>query len=240
LWAAGIIAWGVGQRAEADASLAESAALARELGDLHQIAAALIVQAINATSRGDADQADRLLGEALEQVSLWEDDWLYTTALDAQAHLALMRRDFERAFQIITAQERVARRASDWNSLASGLCTHGLCARLLGEDKLAGDLFRESIRVATRTTILNVAMALTGLAGAASRLGESERAARLFGGADSFREKLGQDINWPEWQDLKQQDLELVRTHIGVTKFERMYAEGRAMAPETVVALALS
>jgi FMN-dependent NADH-azoreductase len=62
----------------------------------------------------------------------------------------------------------------------------------------------------------------------------------LFGGADSVREKLGQDITWPEWQELKQQDLELVRTHIGVTKFERMYAEGRAMAPETVVALALS
>jgi hypothetical protein len=74
----------------------------------------------------------------------------------------------------------------------------------------------------------------------ASRTGEPERAARLFGAADSIREKLGSDINWPVWRELKQRDLDAIYGQIGSTGFERTFGEGRRMTPEAIVALALT
>jgi tetratricopeptide (TPR) repeat protein len=206
----------------------------------HELAAALVAQGIVATSAGDPELAEGVLQEAHEILQTEPDAWLLSTVFDGLAHVALSRREFERASVHLATQERLARRAGDWNSLAGGLCTRALCARVMGDEKRAAELFRESVQIATRSSEMNIVLALTGLAGVAIRTGEAERAARLFGGAENLREKLGSDINWPELRQLKHQDIELIHAQIGATGFERAFTEGRPMTPEAIVAFALA
>ena len=86
----------------------------------------------------------------------------------------------------------------------------------------------------------NVAFCAAGLAGAAAREGQAERAARLFGAAVALSERTGAGISWPVLRGLNERDLARARGSLDQEVFERAWTEGRSMTPEEAVAYAHS
>jgi non-specific serine/threonine protein kinase len=125
--------------------------------------------------------------------------------------------------------------------LANFLGTQAISTRLEGDDARTAELLRESIGIAGMLgDDYNVAFCAAGLAGAAAREGQAERAARLFGAADALSERTGAGISWSVLRNLNERDLATARGSLDPEAFEKAWAEGRSMTPEEVVAYALS
>jgi hypothetical protein len=77
-----------------------------------------------------------------------------------------------------------------------------------------------------------------GLACCATQLDETERAARLHGGADALL--LASSNQWESLEGrIRERDITVLREGLG-NDFERLYAEGAAMSHDEVIKLALS
>ena len=102
----------------------------------------------------------------------------------------------------------------------------------------ASTLFKESLILSNESgNDINIALALTGLAGVLGMTGEPEQAAQLLGAADLIIESLGQ----LEPADQKDFDyyLSVVRKQLKKPAFEKAWASGRAMTMEQAVECAL-
>jgi len=84
----------------------------------------------------------------------------------------------------------------------------------------------------------NVALALLGLAGVAAVRDAPERAARLFGAADTVIDALGAKL-WPADRLDYEHHLSIAQQQLGDAEFEAARREGRALRLNQAVAYAL-
>jgi DNA-binding CsgD family transcriptional regulator len=76
---------------------------------------------------------------------------------------------------------------------------------------------------------------LEDIADIAGRTGHAAVAARLYGAADSFRERTGRPVE-PVFRDEFERDVAVARRALGEDAFARTWAAGRALSPEQAVA----
>ena len=81
--------------------------------------------------------------------------------------------------------------------------------------------------------------ALEGLAAAAEAHGQTERAARLFGAAEAWREVAGTPLS-PVQRAGYEREVAAVRAQLDAARFAAAWAQGRAMSLEQAIAYAVS
>ena len=86
---------------------------------------------------------------------------------------------------------------------------------------------------------VNIAEVLEGFAGVAGAQGEGERAARLYGIADSLRETIGAPL-LPGDRPRYERQLTSARSQVGDEVWDAVWEEGRAMILEEAVSYALA
>ena len=122
---------------------------------------------------------------------------------------------------------------------AVGLCNLGWMALLQNDLGKAADLYEESLSLAWDTGMkLIVLPTLEGYACVAGARGEAQRAARLWGAAQSLQEAKGipRDTDWLAEADARISD---VRSGMREQAWEEAWRKGRAMTLEEAVSYAL-
>jgi predicted ATPase len=133
----------------------------------------------------------------------------------------------------------IAREIGNHAIEGESLAQLGMAARDEGRLDDAVDLLRASIRIAVRLGLrLNIAVQLGRLSSVLVRRGDAETAARLIGGSDAMRERLGAAIAW--WAaERNAETLGMIRSVLDREATDRAVRDGRALNPEQAVALAL-
>ena len=87
---------------------------------------------------------------------------------------------------------------------------------------------------------LGLRFCLEGLATIAASAGETERAARLFGAAETYRESLGTSLTTAGYRDEYEASLAATRAALGETRYTTAWADGRRFSLEEALAEAAS
>jgi tetratricopeptide (TPR) repeat protein len=205
---------------------AESHALAA--GDLEAEGWALELGAM-------ADSSNRALHESTEKrlrraLRLFEEVALpigIFSVSNAMGELYRMRNEYESALgeykRCITIAEE-----NGFSTAASVYANIGECQRHLGHISRAKESFRHSLKVALEEDLGNRAITW-GLDKLASIAEDPARAARLIGASDAIRDDIGTGIAPADQADYYEA-LELIRSRLSESEFERHYADGRAMS----------
>ena len=180
---------------DADAEIAETAALYRKVGDVHGLASLYNNAGYVTIEQGSYERAAAYLDEALVLAERTGEQLRVMLVLENLGLAALFMADLERAMARFAGGLRLCRE-------------HGV--------PWAG------------------AEAIAGVAAVAARQGESERAARLLGAAESIAEHGG-----PVGSRLEQEFYSPARERIGDTRWRAAYADGTRLSFEQAVSLAL-
>ena len=120
-----------------------------------------------------------------------------------------------------------------------GLCNLGWMALLQDDLGRAADLYRESLSLSWDAGLnLIIQSALEGFACVAGAKGEAERAARLWGAAQTLHETKGipRDTDFLAEADAR---ISAVRSGMGEEAWEEAWRKGRAMTLDEAVSYAL-
>jgi non-specific serine/threonine protein kinase len=235
----GVLAWTEGDLGAAGLRLEEAAALGRTIDDLPTAAHALHFLAMVRLGEGDA-AAGRSLGEqAVALARTAADAFCLTIALasDGVVLLALEHYDDARA----ALEESVARgreRGDAW-AVALPLRNLAILAYRQQDHRTARTLLEESLhglRAMGEKWFLSRTMET--LAEVMAAAGEYERAAHLFGAAETLREAVGASVLAFYRADYERA-MSMARTALGQERFESCWTAGRALSLDEAVAYAL-
>jgi predicted ATPase/DNA-binding CsgD family transcriptional regulator len=236
LHAAGVIAFWQGDRSRAEPALREALALFREGGDDGGAAFALNRLGTLALHAGDFDSADEFFAEAGALIRrVGDEDGI--AALEGQlGYAALLRGDYENAERHL--RDALAR----YRGLGSKLGTGRVLIHLArswterGETVQALPLLREALESDLETgNRWYLAEALEASAAAAARLGDAERAARLWGAAGALRDVVGAPVPPPDRAPVEAGATAALNM-VGEAVFSAAMEYGRAMSMEEAVA----
>jgi non-specific serine/threonine protein kinase len=240
LHAAGVVAFWQGDRARAETALREALVLFREAGDDCGAAFALNRLGTLALHGGDFGNADECFAEADKLIRrAGDEDGI--AALEGQlGYAALLRGDYESAETHLN--DALARYRNLGSKLGTGrvLIHLGRSRTEQSEATQVLPLLQEALESARETgNRWYLAEALEGIAAAATRLGDAERAAWLWGAAGALREVLGAPLPPP---DLAHAEAEAAaaRNALGEAGFSAALEHGRALSLEEAVAEALA
>jgi predicted ATPase/DNA-binding CsgD family transcriptional regulator len=236
LHAAGVVAFWQGDRARAEEALAEALALFRAAGDDDGAAFALNRLGTLALYADDFARADACFAAAGPLIrAVRDEDGI--AALEGQlGYAALLREDHDRATAHL--EDALARYRRLGSKLGTGrvLIHLGRSLTERGEAAQALPLLREALDCDRETgNRWYQAEALEAVAAAAARLGEPDRAARLWGAAAALRDVLGAPIPPPD-RARHDEVLAGVRARLGEDAFAATVGAGRALTPEQAAA----
>jgi predicted ATPase/class 3 adenylate cyclase len=237
--AAGSLAIFLGSHERTDAFLQEAAALYLELGDERGVARARGRLGHSAADQGDWQRAETLYRESLELGRELQYEDLVTTSLINLGWAALCQENYEQATGF--CGEALALALGNRNKTAVGAAGTNLGWAELGkgDHARAAGLFRQSLsQFRELNNPVDIAECLEGFAGVAGARGEGERAARLYGVADSLRESLGAPL-LPGDRPRHERHLSLARSLVDGAAWKQAWDEGRAMTVEDATAYAL-
>lgn len=212
----------------------EGLTLARELGDQSLIATTLCTLGEITEYRGDLMQATAWTQEGLALARKLGDKALVAVALQNLGYLASLEGDMTQA--VAHAQEglMLARELGDKASIALTLCTLGEIASRLGDLAQATSWYHEGLPLAQEIENETlIGWYLIGLARVAAAERQPERAALLFGAAET-RLDVKVKMNAIERADYERV-VEGVRTQLSRETFAAAWAKGRNMTPEQVL-----
>ncbi|MBM3121911.1 MAG: tetratricopeptide repeat protein, partial [Chloroflexi bacterium] len=179
--------------------LQEYLEVCRRIGDQPHIADALSGLGVVASNLQEYAQADRLWAEALRIYESLDDQWGVARASNNLGDLRVYQGEYADA---IGHLEKAARLFGELHSALGesiALINLGRASLLLGEAERAETYFRSSLEIKTSLADKEgIAWNLEGLAGVAGASGKSERAARLFGAADSLRRAISIALPAPD------------------------------------------
>ncbi len=192
LFDAGQISFYMGRYAEAQASLEECLAIAREAGDQARISAALQPLGMACVGRGDFAAARRHLEEGLEIARTLGNRRNFAAALNALAQLDRIEGRLGRAEALYQDVLGIARELEDRDSIAVGLLNLAMVATCRGASGEARAMLGEVLAIAAETGSLRIGESVLEVcAGLASTLGEWRAAARFFGAAQAQAAQTG-------------------------------------------------
>jgi non-specific serine/threonine protein kinase len=218
--------------------LEESVGLWRELGDRWWTAQALNVLALTADVKGESERAVLLMEEALGLFRELGDDERSAAILINLGATALFRGDYDRSAGLLEEALR-SRRLLSPSTLATALLELGIAALATGEPLVAESRIGEGLIAAREVGARSdVEDALEGLAAAAGATGRPERAARLWGAAQTLSAEIAYRPD-PDLRAIFAPYIEAARARLGEAAWEEAAAEGRAMSYEEAVEYAL-
>jgi predicted ATPase/class 3 adenylate cyclase len=229
-----------GEHERAQSLLEESAALYRATGDKRGLARAVNSLGHTAADLGDWGRAEALYRESMELGGeLGERERVYA-ALNNLGWAALCQEDYERAAELCRESRSLAESMGRMDLLRHGGPNLGWVSLGQGDHAEAAVLFKEALAFFREVgDQVNIAEVLEGFAGVAGAQGEGERAARLYGIADSLRETIGAPL-LPGDRPRYERQLKAARSLVDEAVWEAAWEEGRAMTLDEAVSYALA
>jgi predicted ATPase/DNA-binding SARP family transcriptional activator/DNA-binding CsgD family transcriptional regulator len=225
----GSIARERGHYARAVAFHEESLALQRDSGNDEGVARALVGLGFAAWLQEDYERAWTLCTRALALYRGLENTEGIAWSLVNLGAVAQHRDDHERATRLLNESLTLSREAGYTEGVAWSLHELGLVAFRRGDAGGATVSLKESLRVHYDLgDRWRTASVLEGLAASACSQAAFERAAFLFGAADSLRETIGTPVPLCERPD-RDRNLEGARARLDKAAWETAWYEGRAM-----------
>jgi predicted ATPase/class 3 adenylate cyclase len=215
----------------------QSLAIRRELGNKHGIASSLINLGNVAINQGDHAAAQALYEESLAITRELGNKHGIAIALENLGAMARRSGDYAQAHRLLTE-------SLEWNrqlGLKGGeLVTElGLLAADMGDGAQARRWFAQALGEHRETGRPHyIAIDLEGLAHLARQQSDWDRAARLWGAAESLREAVGTPLLSEEREEYER-DQAAVREALGEEAFAAAWVEGGAMTMEQAIAYAL-
>ena len=221
--------------------LEESLRLSREAGDKLGIAHALRELGATLASLGDAKRSKELYEEGIVLSRELGYAAMLARALINAGYDLLLEGDYERGAALTEEAAALLReRGYKGGSLEIVLDNLGWAALLQGDHQRARTSYKESLALCKDLGNKMVASeSLDGLACISAAEGESERAARLFGAAETLNEAGGYQ-HTPAEAAWREPYLATAHSRLGEAAWEEALADGRAMGLEEAFEYALS
>jgi predicted ATPase/Tfp pilus assembly protein PilF len=237
LWGAGLLALRQGDVGRGSAVAEEMLGLAPE-GDFNR-AGALHFAGMAATERHDFDRAAEFYEESARLAREQEAPAMITIAVNNLGTLASRRGEYERALELFEEVLAVNREGDDRYLVALALSNLGFATLMLGDVERARDLLREGLAAAREIGQVDLFIHGFVALGVAYAREDPARAARLLGRADALHEETAsRDVESFDLRVRAEAEAEL-RARLGEDAYAAAYADGRALALEDALALAL-
>jgi predicted ATPase/DNA-binding CsgD family transcriptional regulator len=219
--------------------LEASLAIWREVGDRPGVQACLANLGLAASRLGDWPAARAHFSESLSLARELGNERAIAILLTNLGVMGAYLGDHDTAFGHLEEGLRIMRGRGDPVLVADGLANLGLLALYRGEVDEAVERFTEGLRIVERLDApRRLVECLEGFACIAARRGHAERALRLAGTAAAIRESIG--TPQPPWsRKLEEGWMPDARRTVGPSA-ARAREEGRKLAPEQAIALALA
>jgi predicted ATPase len=239
---AGLIAFARGDYARAEALLEQSLPLYREVGDKPGIAMALEVPGHMATLRGEYGRAREMVEESLALHRELGEDWNVAMGLSSLGWIPLRQGDHDRAARLFEEGLSVARRVGDRFAINVLLYSLALSRQAQGDLTGATGLLEEGLVLSAEAgDDANLAYSLQRLAALAAQQDDPERAAHLYGAAETLLEAAGGVPVYDYARDRSEHERAVseMRSRMEKAAFEEAWARGRAMGRGRAVEYAL-
>lgn len=220
------------------ASLQKSLTIYRRIGDKAFIASVLNVLGVVAHDQAEYGTARSLYGESLELAKEQGDRHSEARSLNNLGIVAREQGDYGDARSMFRQSLAISREIGDTHNTSLCLLSLGLVDWYSGEYMSAQAHLLESLALfhaAAHT--LGIADCLEGLARVAASHGHIERAACLWGAAESLREQIGAPLPPADRADYDR-NVDAARAEMGEQLFAAAWASGRALTPDQAVAYA--
>jgi predicted ATPase/class 3 adenylate cyclase len=238
LWGAGRLALWQGDVERCRAAADELLAIAAETDSSRARALGVKLAGFVAAERGDWDQAAQLYTEAARLARELGDSWLLSTTVNNLGSVALSRGDYERALELFEEFLALGRERQDQDLCSLAFVNLGFTTLMLGDGQRARSLLRDGLVAAREIGIVDSFIyGFVGL-GAAYAREDPARAARLLGCADMLCEETAAALEQLEGRVRDETEAEL-RARLGEDAYAAVHAEGRALALEEALVLAL-
>jgi predicted ATPase/class 3 adenylate cyclase len=238
LWGAGLLAVWQGDLERDQAAADELLALAAATDSTRARAIGVHLAGLVAGTRGDWDHAAQLHAESARLARELGDSWLLSIAVNNLGNVALNRGEYERALELFEESLAIGRERQDQDRLARAFSNLGFTTLMLGDVQRARSLLRDSLIAAREIGLVEGFIGgFVGL-GAAYAHEDPARAACLISSADTLLEETASNLQQFEGRVRDETEAEL-RTRLGEDAYATVYAEGRGLALEDALALAL-
>ena len=221
------------------AQLEEAIALWREIGDRDELASALDVFGwLLIYDAGNESAALEAFEQSLELRRQLDDSAGEVRALVGVAQVLVALGESARAEAM--SRDLLEMAGGDPRSVHYGFHFLADCALIRGDTDEAEARYRESLRAALPLgDVIETSFEVEGVAMAAAGNGDPERALHLAGAVEALRESLGVSISIAFWDGFRERYLGPARDQLG-TEADAVWAEGRALAFDDAVELALA
>ena len=167
------------------------------------------------------------------------DTGILTIAVNNLGTIASYRGDHERALELFEKVMEINRDGSDRYLVALALSNLGTTTLQLGDVKRARDLLRDGLVAAQEIGQVDLFIGVFAALGVVYAREDPTRAVRLLGCADALREETASRDDDPVERSVRDEAETQLRVRLGEDAYAATYAEGRALALEDALALAL-
>ena len=236
----GFMDTGTVRSATALSRIEQGIALWRTVGNETELIEASLQRGWALYSEGEKSRAFEAFQETLDQARSLGDQALINQSIAGVCQLLVATGDFERAEPLALELHSATRGTEDVSLIGSA--DHYLAdfATVRGDYSLAEQHRRSGLESAvTAGDVLQQTTEMLGLAITAAGLGRDEDALRLDGAVEAKRKELGISHASPLLQGWSERDVGAARTRLGDSRAQTAFDEGRAMAWEQAIELAL-
>jgi predicted ATPase/DNA-binding XRE family transcriptional regulator len=217
----------------------ENLAFWRETNDTLSIGMTLHNLSMIAYTRGDYDRAIDLCQECITLLEGSGNMPGVGRSLITMGEVARLKGDYEQAGEYYERSLRINREYEDSRGVNLLMYNLGYVELHRGNLPKAEDYFREAFRLDIEAGDRpGITLDLIAMAGIAAAKGDPEKAARLFGAAETLRKATDFTL---DGADLKEYELsvEAARANLPGRLWDRYYAEGRTMIQDDAIQYAL-
>ena len=199
---------------------------------------AILFAGLVASWRDDEDHAAELYEESARLAREQGDPLLLSVAMNNLGSDALGRGEYERALELFEESLAIGRERQDQDRLARAFGNLGFTTLMLGDVQRARSLLRDSLVAAREIGLVEGFIGgFVGL-GAAYAREDPARAARLIGRGDMLCEETASGLDNFKRRVRDETEAEL-RARLGEDGYAAAYADGRELALEDALTLAL-
>jgi len=234
------LANGTGDTERSKELIEKSLKLSQSVGDREAIANAQDILGEAEFYAGNFEASTRLLRESINYYREVGEQPRMGIALHQLGMLLRCQGEFEQAIATLNDSLRITRDLNDQQYTAYALSELGVVAREQLDYGRAQSLIGESLRAVVRIgDRWATARCVQELGAVAAEQGDLDRGGKLLGAAESLRQAIGVPVFAFERVSYERR-IETLKSRMGNERLERIWAAGREMELDTVLALALS
>jgi ATP/maltotriose-dependent transcriptional regulator MalT len=234
------VLFGAGDTAAARTWIAEALPALHASGGLYLLAHGLGTLGLVELADGELAAARAPLEQGLSLVRTLQDTRSIALIAATTADVARCQGDYARAAELYSESLALYHQLGNHAEIPAILHNQGYVALSTGNYAAARDLFAESLRrqhAASNTA--GIAEGLCGLAALATAQGRLERAARLFGAAETLRAS-NPALIWPAERFEIERHTDELRARLSAPIYTQLWQAGQAFSVEQAIAYALA